>query len=89
MPQSTTDLRNFKSEYAEAGFPGCIGSINATHIPLDKVTVSFCQAHLGSKIGSDATTRTHNLTVNHSHQILHTATGHPQGGTTILWFDLI
>jgi hypothetical protein len=24
-----------------AGFPGCIGSTDATHIPLDKVTASY------------------------------------------------
>ncbi len=28
-------------------------------------------------MGSDATTRTHNLTVDHCRQILHTSTGHP------------
>jgi hypothetical protein len=28
-------------------------------------------------MGSDATTRTNNLTVNHPRQILHTTTGHP------------
>ncbi|KAI2499538.1 Plant transposon protein [Fragilaria crotonensis] len=59
------------------GFPGCIGSTDATHIPLDKVTAAFRQAHIGYKMGSDATTRTYNLTVNHRRQILHTTTGHP------------
>ncbi|KAI2513545.1 Plant transposon protein [Fragilaria crotonensis] len=77
MPQSTADLRSCESEYAVAGFPGCIGSTDATHIPLDKVTAAFRQAHIGYKMGSDATTRTYNLTVNHRRQILHTTTGHP------------
>jgi hypothetical protein len=89
MPQSTADLRNCESEYAVAGFPGCIGSTDATHIPLDKVTASFRQAHLGYKMGSDATTRTYNLTVNHRRQILHTTTGHPGrwNNKTLVRFD--
>ncbi|KAI2503815.1 Plant transposon protein [Fragilaria crotonensis] len=88
-PPNTADLRNCESEYAVAGFPGCIGSTDATHIPLDKVTASFRQAHLGYKMGSDATTRTYNLTVNHRRQILHTTTGHPGrwNDKTLVRFD--
>jgi hypothetical protein len=64
MPQSTADLRNCESEYAVAGFPGCIGSTDATHIiPLNKVTASICQTQIGYNLGSDATTRTYNLAV--------------------------
>ena len=89
MPHSAADLRNCEYEYAVAGFPGCIGSTDATHIPLDKVTASFRQAHLGYKLGSDATTRTYNLTVNHRRQILHTTTGHPGrwNDKTLIRFD--
>jgi hypothetical protein len=77
MPQRTADLRNCESEYAMAGFPRCIGSTDATHIQLDKVTALFRQAHLEYKMGLDATTRTYNLTVNHRRQILHSTSGHP------------
>ena len=89
MPQTTADLRNCESEYAVAGFPGCIDSIDATHIPLDKVTASFRQAHIGYKSGSETTTRTYNLTVNHRHQILHTMSGHPGrwNDKTLIRFD--
>ena len=62
---------------AMAGFPGCIGSTDATHISLDKVTASFRQTHIGYKMGSVTTTRTYNLTVSHRRQILHTTNGHP------------
>jgi hypothetical protein len=77
------------TRYAVAGFPGCIGSTDATHIPLDKVTALLRQAHLGNKIGSDATTRTYNVTVNHRCQILHTTTGHPGrwNDKTLVRFD--
>jgi hypothetical protein len=89
MPQTTTDLRNCESEYAVAGFPGFIGSTDATHIPLDKVTAPFRQAHIGYKSGSETTTRTYNLTVNHRHQILHTTSGHPGrwNDKTLIRFD--
>jgi DDE superfamily endonuclease len=89
MPQTIDDLRNCESEYSVAGFPGCVGSTDATHIPLDKVTASFRQAHLGYKQGSDVTTRTYNLTVNHRRQILHTTTGHPGrwNDKTLIRFD--
>ena len=90
MPQTIADLRNCESEeYAMAGFPGCIGSADATHIPLDKVTALICQAHIGYKLGSDATTRTYNLTVNHQRQILHSTTDHPGrwNNKTVVRFD--
>ena len=87
MPQTTADLRNCEAEFATAGFPGCIGSTDATHIPLDKVTAAFRQMHLGYK--SVFTTRTYNLTVNHRRQILHTTTGHPGrwNDKTLIRFD--
>ena len=89
MPHTSADLRSCESEYAMAGFPGCIGSTDATHIQLDKVTASFRQAHIGYKSGSEGTTRTYNLTVNHRRQILHTTTGHPGrwNDKTLIRFD--
>ena len=82
-------LENCESEYAMAGFPGCIGSTDATHIPLDKVTVSIRQAHIGYKLGSESTTRTYNLTLNRCRQILHSTTGHPGrwNDKTLVRFD--
>ncbi len=41
------------------------------------MTAAIRQAHIGYKMGSDATTRTYNLTVDHCRQILHSTTGHP------------
>jgi hypothetical protein len=68
------ELRDCEKEYNMAGFPGCIGSTDATLIPLEKVCVSLRQAHLGFK--SKNTMRTYNLTCNHCRQILHTTSGH-------------
>jgi hypothetical protein len=65
MPHTITDSQNCESVHAMAGFPRCIGSTDATHIPLDnKVTASFLQAYLGYKMGIDR----------HS---LHSTLGHP------------
>ncbi|KAI2490256.1 Plant transposon protein [Fragilaria crotonensis] len=56
-PHMVEELRDCEQEYNIAGFPpGCIGSTDATHIPLEKVCVSLRQAHLGFK--SKSTMRT-------------------------------
>jgi hypothetical protein len=75
MPTSMEEIRECEHAYRIAGFPGCIGSTDATHIPLEKVSFKIRQSHLGFKMA--ATTRTYNLTVNHKRQILYTTTGHP------------
>jgi DDE superfamily endonuclease len=75
VPQSLEALKQCENEYRIAGFPGCVGSTDATHIPLEKVSFTIRQGHLGFK--TSATTRTYNLTVNHRRQILHTTSGHP------------
>jgi hypothetical protein len=87
MPQSIEELRECEHAYRIAGFPGCIGSTDATHIPLDKVAFSLRQAHLGFK--TSCTTRTYNLTVNHKRRILNSTTGHPGrwNDKTLVRFD--
>jgi hypothetical protein len=76
-----------EKEYREAGFPGCVGSTDATHIPLERVSYAIRQGHLGYKMSS--TSRTYNLTVNHRRQILHSTTGHPGrwNDKTLIRFD--
>ncbi len=87
VPQTVEELQDCENEYNIAGFPGCIGSTDATHIPLEKVCVSLRQAHLGFK--SKNTMRTYNLTCNHRRQILHTTSGHPGrwNDKTLIRFD--
>jgi hypothetical protein len=41
VPHMVEELRDCKEGYDVAGFPGCIGSTDATHIPLEKVCVLF------------------------------------------------
>jgi hypothetical protein len=58
MPNSIQDLQECEMAYGIAGFPGCIGSKDTTHIPLERVDYIDRQQHLGFK--SSATTRTYN-----------------------------
>jgi hypothetical protein len=67
-------LSNTK-EYSEAGFPGCVGSSDCTHIVTDRCEYSLKNNHLGAK--NSLMTRTFNLTCNHRHRILHTTYGGP------------
>jgi hypothetical protein len=67
-------LLNMK-EYTEAGFPGCVGSSDCTHIVADRCEYNLKNNHLGAK--NSLTTRTFNLTCNHHHPILHTTYGGP------------
>ena len=87
MPQSIEELRQCEHVYRIAGFPGCIGSTDATHIPLDKVAFWLRRANRGFKMS--CTTRTYNLTVNHKRRILNSTTGHPgrSNDKTLVRFD--
>jgi hypothetical protein len=37
-------------EYTLAGFPGAVGSTDATHIMLERVNYRFWQSHMGFKM---------------------------------------
>ncbi len=62
-------------EYEKSGKPGCLGSMDAMHIFLEKVEYWLCQSHLGFK--SSHTCCTCNITVNNRRQILATTMCHP------------
>lgn len=74
-PKTAEDAAQHTPEYEKAGLPGCIGSMDATHILLEKVKYRLRQSHLGFK--SSHTARSYNITVNNRRKILATATGHP------------
>jgi hypothetical protein len=62
-------------EYTLAGFPGAVGSTDATHIMLERVNYRFWQSHMGFKMTHTA--QTYIITVNHRSRILATTQGHP------------
>ena len=52
-----------------------IGSMDATHVKLERVASSRHQSHLARKL--HATARSYNVVVNHRRRILGTTNGHP------------
>jgi hypothetical protein len=70
-----------------AGFPGALGSTDATHILIECLECQFHQSHIGFKMAHTA--RTYNVTVNHCRRILSSTKGHPArwNNKTIATFD--
>jgi hypothetical protein len=46
-PRIVEELMDCEQEYNNAGFPGCIGSTDATHIPLEKICFLCAKRTLG------------------------------------------
>lgn len=74
-PVDLPEAQSNMTEYAVAGFPGCIGSCDCTHVTTERCQYRLKNNHLGPK--SSHTTRTFNLTCNHRRRILHSTTGGP------------
>ena len=75
IPARTTKPSEFEELFASAGFNGCIGSTDATNIPMLKCAIWAAINHKGHKL--NVPSRTYNLTVNHCRQILGSTMGHP------------
>ncbi len=86
-PVSADDCATHMVEFYLAGFNGCVGSSDATHISLEKCSYRLRQNNLGGK--SKLTTRMFNLTVNHRRRILSTTPGYPGrwNDKTLVLFD--
>jgi hypothetical protein len=63
------------ADYAMAGFHGCIGSTDATHVSCEKMPIGISNQHRSYKLPYPA--RTYNLTCDHCRRILYTTRGHP------------
>ena len=74
-PVNSSEANSNMHEYRQAGFPGCIGSCDCTHIITKWCEYNIKNNHLGAK--SSLTTRTFNLTCDHRRRILHTTNGGP------------
>ena len=89
-PTSSMDMKDCEHEFLMAGFPGCIGSSDASHIIMEVCSYRLRQMHLGYKLAHTA--KTYNITVNHRRRILNTTKGHParfNDKTLVLFDDLI
>ena len=68
-PVFVNEAKTHMREFEEAGFPGCVGSSDATHITTDRCEYNLKNNHLGPK--SSLTARSYNICVNHRWRILH------------------
>ena len=75
FPTNFEEAKTHMAEFAVAGFPGCVGSADCTHITMEKCDKHLKNHHTGPK--SSHTTRSFSLTANHRRRILHTCTGGP------------
>ena len=61
-PQTVEEIESVTAEYTAAGFPGCIGSMDATHIEHCRIAYDHRQVHLSFKL--PFTARTYNIVTN-------------------------
>ncbi len=71
LPKAKSNMK----EYTQAGFPGCVGSSDCTHIVSKRCQYNLKNNHLGAK--SSQTTWTIILTCNHWRRILRRTNGGP------------
>ena len=74
-PQTQEELQSHIVEFTMAGFNGCIGSVDGTHVAMERCSHWLWQSNKGFKLNMPS--RTYNLTVNHRRKILSSTTGHP------------
>ena len=89
-PSITNSVEYQEKFFRLAGFNGCIGSSDATHIPMLKCPQWAHIAHKGFKLSVPA--RTYNVTVDHSRRIIGSTMGHPgtwNDKTLVLFDDLL
>lgn len=86
-PETLEEARAISYEFTLAGFPGCIGSMDASHIQSERISYRIRQSHLAHKM--PFTARTYNIITNHRRRILSTTTGHPArwNDKTLVTFD--
>lgn len=75
MPQTQEELAECEREYALAGLPGCVLSMDGTHVVLEKLCVQSRHLNIGHK--AKHTTRMFNIAVDHHRQIRTTGLGMP------------
>jgi hypothetical protein len=86
-PNTREDAAACSAEFAQAGLPGAIGSMDATHVCHERIQFRLRQLHLAQKLHTSA--RSYNIVTNHQRRILSTTTGHPAtwNDKTLVTFD--
>ena len=86
-PATKINVSSHERMFKLAGFDGCIGSTDATHVGILNCAAWVHNIHKGFKLKIPS--RTYNMTVNHCHQILGSTSGHPAtwNDKTLILFD--
>ena len=86
-PRTESEIQDSMAEFTEAGFTGCIGSTDCTHVVVEKMAATLKNANLGGKLPQTA--RSFEITVNHRRKILATTVGYPGrwNDKTVVRFD--
>jgi len=74
-PVFVNKAKTHMREFEEAGFPGCVGYSDATHITTDRCEYNLKNNHLGPK--SSLTAWSYNICASHRRRILHSTSGGP------------
>jgi hypothetical protein len=87
-PTNAEEAATYTHEMGIAGFDGCVGSTDATHVGMERCSYRVANVNTGSKLSMPS--RTYNMTVNHRRHILSTTRGHPArwNDKTLVLFDL-
>ena len=89
-PASNINISERESIFRQAGFDGCIGSSDATHVAMLSCPYWAQNMHKGFKLHCPA--RTYNVTVDHTRRIIGTTLGHPgtwNDKSVVLFDDLL
>lgn len=86
-PETPEEIEDCMSEYVQAGFDGCIGSADVTHVILERCHSRLKNQNQGGK--SSHTTRAFQIVANHRRQIIASTVGYPGrwNDMTIVRFD--
>lgn len=75
VPSIHDVAKRYMKEFMMAGMPGCVGSMDATHITMWVCGHNLCNHRLGGK--SKFTTRSYNMNVNYRRRMLHSTCSGP------------
>ena len=73
IPTNTAEILHCESLFRMAGFPGCIGSTDGTHVPMQSCSEWTSTKHTGFKLNKPS--RNYNVTANHCKQVLFSTKG--------------
>ena len=86
-PATSVEAEVLGKDFSDAGLPGCIGSMDATHVCMIKCPAKLRNLHLSFKQNLPA--RTYNMVTDHRRGIMSSTTGHPSryNDKTLVLFD--